>query len=38
MAGRDRMTLEEVARQVLGESTGDVIRELVRALARELRR
>src|SRR3954451_17334282 len=36
MAGRDRMTIEEVVRQVLREEHGDVIRESVRAVAREL--
>ena len=30
MAGRDRMTIEEVVRQVLREEHGDVIRESVR--------
>jgi hypothetical protein len=36
MAGRDRMTIEEVVRQVLREEHADVIRESVRAVAREL--
>jgi len=36
VAGRDRMTIEEVVRQVLREEHGDVIRESVRAVAREL--
>jgi putative transposase len=36
MAGRDRMTIEEVVRRVLREEHGDVIRESVRAVAREL--
>ena len=36
MAGRDRMTIEEVVRQVLAEEHGDVIRESVRAVAQEL--
>ena len=36
MAGRDRMTIEEVVRQVLRDEHGDVIRESVRAVAREL--
>src|SRR4051812_45201003 len=36
MAGRDRMTIEEVVREVLREEHGDVIRESVRAVAREL--
>src|SRR3954466_9097510 len=36
MAGRDRMTIEEVVRQVLREEHGDVIRESVRAVAQEL--
>jgi hypothetical protein len=34
MAGRDRMTIEEVVREVLREEHGDVIRESVRAVAR----
>src|SRR6186997_1585556 len=36
MAGAERMTIEEVVRQVLREEHGDVIRESVRAVAREL--
>ena len=36
MAGRDRMTIEEVVGQVLREEHGDVIRESVRLVAREL--
>jgi putative transposase len=36
MAGRDRMTIEEVVRQVLRDEHADVIRESVRAVAREL--
>lgn len=36
MAGRDRMTIEEVVRQVLREEHADVIRESVRAVAQEL--
>jgi putative transposase len=36
MAGSDRMTIEEVVRQVLAQEHGDVIRESVRAVAREL--
>src|SRR5215211_4933277 len=36
MAGRDRMTVEEVVRQVLRDEHADVIRESVRAVAREL--
>ena len=36
MAGRDRMTIEEVVRQVLRDEHGDVIRESVRAVAQEL--
>src|SRR4051795_4778550 len=36
MAGRDRMTIEEVVREVLREEQGDVIRESVRAVAQEL--
>jgi putative transposase len=36
MAGRDRMTIEEVVRQVLRDEHGDVIRESVRAGAQEL--
>lgn len=36
MAGRDRMAIEEVVRQVLPDEHGDVIRESVRAVAREL--
>jgi putative transposase len=36
VAGRDRMTIEEVVRQVLREEHGDVIRESVRAVAQEL--
>ena len=35
MAGRDRMTIEEVVRQVLREEHGDVIRESVKLVARE---
>jgi putative transposase len=38
MAGRDRMTIEEVVRQVLRDEHGDVIRESVRAVAQELMR
>ena len=36
MAGRDRMTIEEVVRRVLRDDHGDVIRESVRAVAQEL--
>jgi putative transposase len=36
MAGRDRMTIEEVVREVLRDEHGDVIRESVRAVAQEL--
>src|SRR5947208_1593937 len=36
MAGRDRMTIEEVVRPVLREEHGDVIRESVRAVAQQL--
>ena len=36
MAGRDRMTIEEVVRQVLRDEHGDVIRESGRAVAQEL--
>src|SRR4051812_12047295 len=36
MAGRDRMTIEEVVRQVLREEHSDVIRESVRAVTQEL--
>ena len=36
MAGRDRMAVEEVVRQVLREEHGDVIRESVRVVAQEL--
>src|SRR5918999_4733611 len=36
MAGRDRMTIEEVVRQVLRDEHADVIRESVKAVAREL--
>ena len=36
MAGRDRMTIEEVVRRVLREEHGDVIRESVRAVVQEL--
>src|SRR4051794_29915997 len=36
MAGRNRMTIEEVVREVLREEHGDVIRESVRAVAHEL--
>ena len=35
MAGRDRRAVEEVVRQVLRDEHGDVIRESVRAVARE---
>jgi putative transposase len=38
MAGRDRMTIEEVVRRVLRDEHGDVIRESVRAVAQELMR
>ena len=34
MAGADRMTIEEVVREVLREEHADVIREAVRAVAR----
>jgi putative transposase len=36
MAGQDRMTIEEVVREVLRDEHGDVIRESVRAVAQEL--
>jgi len=36
MAGQDRMTIEEVVRQVLRDEHGDVIRESVKALVQEL--
>jgi putative transposase len=36
MAGRDRMTIAEVVREVLRDEHGDVIREWVRAVAQEL--
>jgi putative transposase len=36
MAGAERMTIEEVVRRVLREEHGDVIRESVRVVAREL--
>jgi putative transposase len=36
MAGRYRMTIEEVVRRVLREEHGDVIRESVRAVTQEL--
>jgi hypothetical protein len=36
MAGRDRMTIEEVVRRVLRDEHGDVIRESVRTVAQEL--
>jgi hypothetical protein len=36
MAGQDRMTIEEVVRRVLREEHGDVIRDPVRAVAREI--
>jgi putative transposase len=36
MAGRDRMTVEEVVRRVLRDEHADVIRESVRAVAREI--
>src|SRR3982750_4743091 len=36
MAGRDRMTIAEVVRQVLREEHADVIRESVRAVAQEI--
>ncbi len=36
MAGQDRMTIEEVVRQVLRDEHVDVIRESVRAVAQEL--
>jgi transposase-like protein len=36
MAGRDRMTIEEVVREVLRDEHADVIRESVRAVAQEL--
>ena len=35
MAGRDRMTIEQVVREVLREEHTDVIRESVRAVAQE---
>lgn len=34
MAGRDRMTVQEVVREVLRDEDADVIRESVRAVAR----
>lgn len=36
MAGRDRMAIEEVVRQVLRDEHADVIRESVRAVTQEL--
>jgi putative transposase len=36
MAGRDRMTIEEVVRQVLRDEHADVIRESVRAVGQEI--
>src|ERR1044071_5966328 len=36
MAGAERMTIEEVVREVLREEHGDVIRESVRLVAQEL--
>ena len=36
MAGRDRMTIEEVVREVLRDEHADVIRESVRAVAQEM--
>ena len=36
MAGRDRMAIAELVREVLREEHADVIRESVRAVAREL--
>ena len=36
MAGRDRMTIEEVVREVLRDEHADVIRESVRAVAQEI--
>ena len=36
MAGRDRMTIEEVVRKVLRDEHADVIRESVKAVAREI--
>ena len=36
MAGRDRVTIEEVVRRVLRDEHADVSRESVRAVAREL--
>jgi putative transposase len=36
VAGQDRMTIEEVVRRVLREEHGDVIRDSVRVVAREL--
>src|SRR5512132_1971196 len=36
MAGRDRMTIEEVVRKVLRDEHADVIRESVRAVAQEI--
>jgi putative transposase len=36
VAGRDRMTIEEVVRKVLAEEHGDVIREAVRVVAQEM--
>ncbi len=35
MAGRGRMTIEEVVRQVLRDEHGDVIRESVRVVVQE---
>jgi putative transposase len=36
VAGRDRMTIEEVVRKVLGEDHGDVIRDAVKVVAQEI--
>src|SRR6266487_4828252 len=36
MAGRDRMTVQEVVREVLRDEHADVIRESVKAVAQEL--
>jgi len=36
MAGQERMTIQEVVKQVLRDEHGDVIGESVRAVAREL--
>jgi putative transposase len=36
MAGRDRMTIEEVVRQVLRDEHADMIRESVRVVAQEM--